>query len=330
MLRRTFISNAGIVITGASSWSWPFGAKSQDFPSRPLTIVVPYSAGGPSDTLTRLLAERMQSLLRQNILIDNVTGAGGALGVTRVARATPDGYTISTGNPGSHITVWALQPTPFDLTKDLAPVILFATNPQLIVARKTIEATSLPELLAWLKANPGKATLGGGGLGSIAHFAALYFEQQSGTTVQFVPYRGAAPAMQDLLAGQIDLMIDQAANCLPHVRSGKIKAFAVAAGERLAAAPDIPTAEEAGLRGFQTAVWHGMWVPSGTPGAVIARLNGAAREALASPELKQRFADLGQEIPPAEQRTPQALDAFQKSEIKKWGPLMKVAKGKTE
>lgn len=325
MRRRTFIQ-----ITGGSAIACSLAAQAQDYPSKPMTIVVPYSAGGPSDTLTRILAEHMQMSLGQTILIDNVTGAGGALGVSRVARAAPDGYTISTGNPGSHITVWALQSTSFDLGKDLAPVVLFATNPQIILARKTMEAPNLRELIAWLKANPGKATLGGGGLGSIAHFGALYLQQQSGTTFQFVPYRGAAPAMQDLLAGQIDLMIDQAANCLPQIRAGKVRAYAVAAAERLPAAPDIPTADESGLPGFHTAVWHAMWVPSATPGAIIERLNTAAQEALANPRLRQRYADLGQQIPPADQQTPQALAEFQKAEMEKWAPLMKAAKLKND
>jgi len=291
MRRRTLIR-----CFSASAFVGATDARAQGYPAKPPTIVVPYSAGGPSDTLTRILAEHMQPVLGQTFIIDNVTGAGGAQGVLRVARATPDGYTLSTGNPGSHITVWALQPTPFDLARDLAPVVLFASNPQILVARKTLEPANLSELIAWLKANPGKATLGGGGLGSIAHFGALYFQQRSGTTLQFIPYRGAAPAMQDLLAGQIDLMIDQAANCLPHVRAGKIKAYAVAAPERLAAAADLPTAAEAGLADFHTAVWHAMWAPPGTPGAIIEELNAAARFALAEPKLRQRFADLGQEI----------------------------------
>ena len=325
MRRRTLIR-----LASASAIVGPTTARAQAYPTKPLTIVAPYSPGGPTDTLSRILAEHMQPVLGQTILIENVTGAGGAQGVTRVARAAPDGYTISTGNPGSHITVWALQPTPFDLAKDLAPVVLFATNPQILVARNNLEPATLRDVVAWLKANPGKATLGGGGLGSVAHFGALYFQQLSGTTLQFVPYRGAAPAMQDLLAGQIDLMIDQAANCLPHLRAGKIKAYAVAAPDRLAALPDIPTADEAGLAGFHTSVWHAMWVPAATPGAIVERLNGAVRQALANPRLRQQFADLGQDIPPPQRQTTEALAAFQKAEIDKWQPLMKLAKQKTD
>jgi tripartite-type tricarboxylate transporter receptor subunit TctC len=325
MRRRTFLQ-----IVSSSAIVSPSVTQAETYPSRPVTMVAPYSAGGPTDTLTRILAEHMQGTLGQTILVENITGAGGSLGVTRVARATPDGYTVSTGNQGSHITVGAITPVSFDLARDFRPVVFFATNPQLIIARKSMEAANLREFLAWLKANTGKATQGGGGLGSVAHIAALYLQQQSGTTFQFVPYRGAAPAMQDLVAGQIDMMIDQAANCLPQVRAGKVKAYAVAAAERLSAAPDIPTADEAGLPGFHASVWHAMWVPAGTPDAVVYRLNVAVREALLDPRVRQRFAELGQDIPPEDRQTPRALDDFQKAEIEKWTPLMKLAKLKSD
>jgi tripartite-type tricarboxylate transporter receptor subunit TctC len=314
----------------AAPFTTPFAAWAETFPSKPLTIVVPYSAGGPLDTSSRILAEHMQVSLGQTVLIDDVAGAGGAIGVTRAARAAPDGYTISAGNQGSHITLGVIQTVTFDLLRDFAPVAMFATNSQLVLVRKTMEATNLREFLDWLKANPGKATDGGGGYGTVAHTAALYFQQLSGTKIQFVPYRGAAPALQDLLAGQIDMMIDQPANCMPHVLAGKVKALAVAAPTRLAAAPDIPTSDEAGLPGFYTAIWQAYWVPRGTPDAVIERLNKAVREALADPKVKQRFTELGQDIPPAEQQTVQYLAEYQKAEIDKWVPLLKAAKIKTE
>ena len=307
----------------------PIGALAQSYPAKAVSIVVPYPAGGPTDTLTRILAEEMRRALGQSVLVENVTGASGAVGVTKAARATPDGYTLSVGHAGSHITIWAMQPGSFELLRDMAPVAMFAVNPLFISARKSLEPANLRELLAWLKANPDKATMGGA-LGTIAHMASLDLRQRTGVTFQFVPYRGGAPAMQDLLAGQIDLLIDQAANSLPQLRAGKIKAYAVTAGERLAVAPEIPTVDEAGLPGFHVSVWHAIWVPRATPAAVIERLNAAIREALASASLQRRFADLGQDIPPVEMQTVRALTEFQKSEVERWAPLLKAANLKAE
>ena len=223
-----------------------------------------------------------------------------------------------------------MQQVSFDLLRDFAPVALFATTSQLILVRKSLEVANLAEFLAWVRANPGKVTDGGGGYGTVAHTSALHFQQMSGTTIQFVPYRGAAPALQDLMAGQIDMMIDQPSNSLPQVHAGKVKALAVTAPNRLAAAPDTPTTDEAGLPGFYTSVWQAMWVPHGTPDPVIETLNKAVRDALADPKVRQRFADLGQEIPPAEQQTVRWLAEFQKAEVEKWVPLVKAAKPKTD
>ena len=310
--------------------AWPAGARAQVFPTKPVTIIVPFSAGGPLDTLCRILAEPLQAALGQSVVIEAVTGAGGAIGITRVARSAPDGYTIISGNQGSHITLGAVQQVSFDLLRDFAPVAMFATTSQLILVRKSLEVANLAEFLAWVRASPGKVTDGGGGYGTVAHTSALYFQQLSGTTIQFVPYRGAAPALQDLMAGQIDMMIDQPSNSLPQVHAGKVKALAVTAPARLAAAPDIPTTDEAGLPGFYTSVWQALWVPRGTPDAVIGTLNKAVQEALADPKVRQRFADLGQEIPPAEQQTARWLAEFQKAEVEKWVPLVKAAKVKTD
>jgi tripartite-type tricarboxylate transporter receptor subunit TctC len=315
-------------LASSAAVAQPLGALGQDYPSKTVTMVVPYPAGGPTDTLTRILAEAMQRTLGQTVLVDNTTGASGAVGVARVARAAPDGYTISIGHASSHITIWAMQPGSFDLLKDMAPVAMFAVNPLLIVARKSMAAANLREFLAWLKAHPG-ATMGGA-LGTTGHIASLDLQQQTGATLQFVPYRGGAPAMQDLLAGQIDMLIDQAANSLPQLRSGKIKAYAVTASVRLAAAPDIPTTDEAGLPGFQVSVWHAMWVPRATPAAIIERLNAAARAALASAALQRRFADLGQDIPPVQMQSVGALAEFQKAEVGRWTPLMKATGLKAE
>jgi len=310
--------------------AWPSLARAQAFPTKPVTIIVPFSAGGPLDTLCRILAEPMQAALGQPVVIEDVTGAGGAIGITRVARSPADGYTIISGNQGSHITLGAMQPVSFDLLRDFAPVAMMATNSQLILVKNSLPVANLRELVALAKANPGKLADGGGGYGTISHISLLYFQQLSGTSVQFIPYRGASAALQDMLAGQIDMMIDQPSNSLPHVQAGKVRALAVTAPTRLPAAPDIPTADEAGLPGFHTSVWQALWVPRGTPEPVIEALNKAVRAALADPKVRQRFADLGQEIPPAEQQTAQWLADFQKAEVDKWVPLVKAAKVKTD
>ena len=325
MRRRALLKIASI-----PAIAWPTAAKAQAFPARPVTIIVPFSAGGPLDTLCRILAEPMQASLGQSVLIEVIAGAGGSIGIMRVARSPADGYTIISGNQGSHITLGAVQQVSFDVQRDFSPVAIFAMTSQLILVRKSLEVANLAEFLAWVRANPGKVTDGGGGYGTVAHTSALHFQQVSGTTIQFVPYRGAAPALQDLMAGQIDMMIDQPSNSLPQVRAGKVKALAVTAPTRMAAAPDIPTTDEAGLPGFYTSVWQAMWVPRGTPDAVIGTLNKAVGDALADPKVRQRFADLGQEIPSAEQQTVRWFSEFQKAEVEKWVPLVKAAKVKTD
>jgi tripartite-type tricarboxylate transporter receptor subunit TctC len=305
-------------------------AGAQAFPSRPITMVVPISAGGAMDTNARLIAEGMRVSLRQPIIIENVTGAGGTIGVGRVARAAPDGYTLSVGFLGTHVLNGAIYTLQYDVLKDFEPVALLASNPQLIVAKNATPANSLNELIAWLKANPGKASQGTAGVGSPAHVSGAYFQKETGTRFQFVPYRGAAPAMQDLVAGQIDLMFDQAVNSLPHVRGGKIKALAVMANTRLASAPEIPTVDEAGLPGFYISIWSGMWAPRGRSKAVVAKLNAAVVDALGHPTMRQQLADLGQAVPPRDQQTPEALGAFQRAEIDKWWPIIKTAGIKAE
>jgi tripartite-type tricarboxylate transporter receptor subunit TctC len=297
---------------------------------RPITIIVPFAAGGGTDTLARIIAQRIRGSLSQPIIIENVAGATGTIGVGRVVRAAGDGYTLSLGTLSTHVLSGALYALPYDLLKDLTPVAYLATEPSLIVAKKTMPAKDLKELIAWLKANPDKASQGTAGVGNTAHVAGLLFQKETGTRFQVVPYRGSAPAMQDLIAGQIDIMIDAASNTVAQVRAGSIKAYAVADKTRLTAAPEIPTVDEAGLPGFYSSIWFGLWAPARTPKEIIAKLNTAVVDALADPTVRARIAALGQDIPPREQQTPEALGAFHKAEIEKWWPIIKAANIKGE
>lgn len=306
------------------------GATAQPYPSKPITIVVPFAAGGPTDTLARIMADRMSRTLGQTVVVDNTTGAAGTIGVGRVARAAPDGYTIGIGHWSTHVVNGAVYQLNYDLLNDFEPVALFASNPQLVVAKKAVAAKDLKELVAWVKANPDKVTYGTAGVGSASHVSGVYFEQRIGSKVRFIPYRGTAPALQDLVAGQIDIMFDQAANSLPQVRADKITAYAVTAKTRLAAAPDIPTVDEAGLPGLYISVWHALWLPKGTAKEIITKLNAAVVEAVADPAVREKFAALGQEIPAPAQLTPEALYAHHKAEIELWWPLIKAAGIKVE
>jgi tripartite-type tricarboxylate transporter receptor subunit TctC len=300
-------------------------ALADNFPSRPITLVVPFSAGGPSDALTRILAERMQRTLGQPITIENVTGAGGSIGVGRVARAAHDGYTMGFGHLGTHVANGAIYKLGYDLLTDLEPVVLLPSNPMIIVSKNEVPAKTLQELLAWLKAKPTPPTAGTAGAGSGSHIAGLYFENATGIKLQYVPYRGTAPALNDLVAGQIDLIIDQTSNSISQVRAGTIRAYAVSDSKRVESASDIPSADEAGLPGFHMTLWSGLWVPKDTPKDIVAKLNAAAVEALNDPAVQKKMENLGLEMPPKDQHSPEALGNWQRSEIAKWWPMIKAA-----
>jgi tripartite-type tricarboxylate transporter receptor subunit TctC len=305
-------------------------ARAEVYPSRPITVIVPFAAGGPTDSLMRVLAEPMRAALGQPLIIENVTGATGSLGVTRVVQAAPDGYTLSIGNTATHVINGAVFNLKYDLINDLEPVVLLPRTSFLLDARTSIPAKSLQEFVAWAKAGGKPLVAGTPGVGSIPHMAGILFGEVTGVRLSFVPYRGAAPAMQDLIASQIDMMFDQAWNSLPQVRAGTVRAYAVTAPVRLASAPEIPTVDEAGLPGLHATIWNGFWVPKGTPGEIVAKLAAAATDALADPMVRQRLADLGLEIPPRDQQTAQALAALQKAEAAKWWPVIKAAHLKME
>jgi tripartite-type tricarboxylate transporter receptor subunit TctC len=311
---------------GAIATAW-----AQSYPSRVIILVVPFGAGGGSDTIGRIVAEGMREPLGQPVIVENVAGASGTIGVGRVAAAPADGYTSVLGNWATHVLNGAMFPLRYDLLADFEPVALVSSDPLLIVARKSMPANDLREFIAWLKSNPDQATQGTTGAGGISTVGGLFFRRATGTQFRFVPYRGGlGPAMQDLVAGQIDFMIDTAANSLPQVRAGTIKAYALTANSRLAAAPDIATVDEAGLPSFHALNWQAVFLPKDTPKDIVTRFNSAIMTALADATVRRRLADIGQEIFPREQQTPHALAAYQKAEIEKWWPIVKEANIKAE
>jgi len=301
------------------------GALADNYPSRPITIVVPFAAGGPSDAMARILAERMKLSLDQTILIEDVTGAAGSIGVGRVVHAAPDGYTVGFGHLGTHVANGAIYKLDYDLVADLEPVVLLPSNPMIIVSRKGVPAKTLPELIAWLKSRPEPATAGTAGAGSGSHIAGLYFEKTTGVKLQYVPYRGTGPAMNDLLAGQIDIMVDQLSNSINQVRAGTIRGYAITDDKRAESAPEIPTTDEAGVPGLHMTLWSGLWVPKGTPKEIVDKLNAAAVEALNDSKVRKAFENLGLQMPPANKLSPEALGEWQKAEIAKWWPMIKAA-----
>jgi tripartite-type tricarboxylate transporter receptor subunit TctC len=305
-------------------------AGAQAYPSRPIAMVVPFAAGAPVDVVGRLIADRMRGSLGQPVILENVPGAAGSVAVGRAARAANDGYTLSLGNISSHVLNGAIYTLPYDVLKDFEPVALLPSNPQLILSKNALPANDLKGLIAWLKANPDKASAGTAGNGGVAHVGGLFFQKATGTRFQFVAYRGTNLAQQDLVSGRIDLLFDQAVSALASVRAGTVKAYAVTAKARLHSAPSIPTADEAGLPGFYMSVWNALWVPKGTPNKIVARLNEAAVSAMADPIVRKRLSELGLEVPPRDQQTPEALGIFHKAELEKWWPIIKAANVKTE
>jgi tripartite-type tricarboxylate transporter receptor subunit TctC len=318
-MRRLSLALAIALLAGVGS------AAAQVYPSRPITMLVGFPPGGATTLLARFLAEHMKETLGQPIVVESVPGAGGSLSVNRVVRATPDGYTLSFGNWASHVGAGAVYPVTYDVRTDLEPIARVADTPLWVVARKDLPAKDLRELIAWLKANPDKASAATVGPGSGSHLCGIYLQNNTGVRFQFVPYRGGAPAMQDLVSGQVDMMCDMSSNSLPWVRNGQVKALAVMAKARWFGAPDVPTVDEMGVPGIYVSFWHGLWAPKGTPKDIIGKLSDAVVKALADPTVRKRFADQGQEIPPPDQQTPQALAAHHKADIDKWWPLIKAA-----
>jgi tripartite-type tricarboxylate transporter receptor subunit TctC len=326
--RRKFLHLAAgaAALPTASCFAW-----AQTYPSRPITMIIGIPPGSGTDTFARIFGEHMKSTLGQSLIVENITGAGGTIGTARAARAAPDGYTLSVGNVGTHVVSPATYPNiQYHPLNDFEPVALFATNPYWLLAKKALPPNDLTELIAWLKVNPDKASLAMVGTGGIDQIVGTYFQQQTGTRFQFVPYRGGGPAIQDLVAGHVDLRFDPVSGSLTQVRSGQLKAYAVLAKTRVPAAPDIPTTDELGVPGLHVTFWFGLWAPKGTPKPIIAKLSAAVAEAFNDPAVQRRIAEFGAEAPPPELQTAEAFGAFHKAEVEKWWPFIKAAGIKAE
>jgi tripartite-type tricarboxylate transporter receptor subunit TctC len=305
-------------------------ATAQVYPARSITMIVPFAAGGITDTVARIVSDRMKTALGQAVVVENVTGAGGTIGLTRLFRSAPDGYTVAVGQWTSNVGSGAIYPLPFDLLNDFEPVSMLSIGPLWIMGSNGLPAKNLTELIGWLKENPDKASAGTVGAGSAAHMCFVYFQNMTTTRFKFVPYRGAAPALQDLVGGHIDLLCAEGGQTLSQYRAGSIRAFAVLTQNRWFAAPDVPTMEEAGVPGLQFPFWHGLWAPKGTPKEIIATLNAAVVEALADPSVRERYTDVRHEVAPRQQQTPEGLHAYHKAEIEKWWPIIKAANVKAQ
>jgi len=325
-MRAIFLNWMSIVFAVLGSGA----ASAEDYPSRPIAIVVPFPAGASADTLARILADRMQGSLGQPIRIENISGAGGTIGVEKVVRAAPDGYTALLGNWSSNVGAPAIYPVSFDVFKDLQAVSRLTDVPLMLIGRKSLPATNLPELIDWLRAHSDSASVATIGVGSASQLCAIDLQNNSNTHFQLIPYRGGTPAIQDILGGQVDVMCGEASGMLPHVRAKTVTAFAVLKGTRWFAAPDVPTTAEMGLPSLELAFWHGLWLPANTPPSVVARLAVAVREALADPVVRQRIKDRGQELPALEQQSPEGLAVYHKASAERWWPVIKAAKLRPE
>jgi tripartite-type tricarboxylate transporter receptor subunit TctC len=293
-------------------------------------MIVPFPAAGPADVLARILSEPMRQSLGQPVVIENISGAAGSIAVGRAARAAPDGYTVILGNLGTHVVNGAIYALQYDLVKDFEPISLLPTNFQLLIARSGVPAKDFQELIPWLKGNAAKVTIGTAGPGAPSHLTAVYFQSALRSEFQLIPYRGTPQVLSDLIAGQIDLVFDQASSAIPLVRGGKVKTYGVTALTRLASASDIPTLHEGGLHGFQASYWFGLWAPRGTPKEAVAKLNTAVVAALTDPAVRKRLTDLGSVLPPKDELTPEALAKLQRAEVDRWWPIIKAAKIKVE
>jgi len=317
--------NKTLLLAAMVAAAWPAGATAQVYPSRPITMIVPFPAGGPSDVVPRILSDRLRTTLGQSIVIENVSGAGGSIGMGRVARAAPDGYTVGVGSWSTGVVNGAIYNLNYDVVSDFEPVVLLPENPLFITSKKAVPAKNLGELVAWVKASGDKVLVATSGVGTSPHVAGVMLQRLTGAPIQLVHYRGGAPALQDLMAGQVDVNMNQASVFLPFLNDDRIRIYAVLSKTRLPQAPEVPTVDEAGLAGFHLSSWNGIWAPKGTPKDVVGKLNAAVVDALNDQTVRQRFVDLGQVIPPPEQLTPEAFGAYQKAEIAKWWPVIKAA-----
>jgi len=315
-----FIRSIPILALAAATGAW-----AQTYPTKPVTMIVPFAAGGPTDTVARTISVAMQNVLKQTVLVENVGGAGGTLGVARVARATPDGYTILLYHIGMSTAPALYRKLPFDPLKDFEYIGLVNEVPMTLIGKSTLQANNFKELLAWIKATGNKVNYGNAGLGAASHLCGLLFMSTIEVDMTTISYKGTAPAMNDLLGGQIDLMCDQTTNTTSQIKGGKVKAYAVTSPKRVPSLPNLPTLQEEGLKGFEVLIWHALYAPKGTPKPVIDALVKANQEAIKDATVKQRFADLGAESVSADRATPAYLQKFLAAEIAKWGPIIKKA-----
>ena len=313
------------LLAGCAALAVAFAAAAEDYPTHTVSVVVPFAPGGPTDTVTRLIGQAMSKSLGQTIIVENAAGAGGTIGVEKVVRAKPDGYTLLLMHIGISTAPSLYRNLRFDPTKDLEPIGLVTNVPMTVIANKDFPPKDMKDLIAYVKTHKDKVTYANAGVGAASHLCGMLLMTAIGTDVTTVPYKGTGPALTDLMGGQVNFMCDQTTNTTPQIKGGKVKAYAVTTKERLKSLPDVPTADEAGLKGFEVTVWHGMWAPKGTPKPVIDKLVQALHAALKDPNVVQRFAELGTEPVPQNLATPPALEAHLKSEIAKWAPIIKKA-----